>query len=80
VPDHKGMGRAWHEPEVKVEIDLLIENLAAGPPALALVSQYLPLEYEAIRAGSLQASPSGMIRHHIESVLHKYATACGETR
>ena len=70
----------WHEPEVDAQIELLIENLTASSPALTLVSQYLPLEYEAIRAGVLQASPSEMIRHHIRAVLHKYATACGENR
>jgi len=69
----------WHEPEVNAEIELLIENLTAFSPVLTLVSQYLPLEYEAIRAGTLHASPSEMIRHHIRAVLHKYATACGET-
>jgi D-tagatose-1,6-bisphosphate aldolase subunit GatZ/KbaZ len=70
----------WHEREVEAQIELLIENLTAFSPALTLVSQYLPLEYEAIRAGTLQASPSEMIRHHIRAVLHKYARACGETR
>ncbi len=70
----------WHEPEVNAEIGLLIENLTAFRPVLTLVSQYLPLEYEAIRAGTLQASPSEMVRHHIRAVLRKYATACGETR
>jgi D-tagatose-1,6-bisphosphate aldolase subunit GatZ/KbaZ len=70
----------WHEPEVDAQIELLIENLTAFSPALTLVSQYLPLEYEAIRAGTLQPSPSEMIRHHIRAVLHKYARACGETR
>ena len=70
----------WHVPEVKAQIEVLIENLNAFSPALALVSQYLPLQYEAIRAGTLQASPSAMIRHHIRTVLHKYARACGQTR
>src|SRR5207253_10724770 len=66
-------------PEVNAEIERLIENLTACSPVLTLVSQYLPLEYEAIRGGTLHASPSEMIRHHIRAVLHKYATACGAT-
>ncbi|MBV9479956.1 MAG: class II D-tagatose-bisphosphate aldolase, non-catalytic subunit [Acidobacteria bacterium] len=70
----------WHEPEINEQIDLLIENLTALAPAFTLVSQYLPLEYAAIRAGRLQASPSEMISHHIRTVLHKYATACGDNR
>jgi len=68
----------WHEPEVKAQVNQLIENLTAYPPPLSLTRQYLPLEYEAIRAGNLQASPSEIIRHHIRTVLRKYAAACGE--
>jgi D-tagatose-1,6-bisphosphate aldolase subunit GatZ/KbaZ len=70
----------WNQPEVNAEIELLIENLTAFSPGLTLVSQYLPLEYEAIRVGSLQALPSEMIRHHIRTALHKYATACDQRR
>jgi D-tagatose-1,6-bisphosphate aldolase subunit GatZ/KbaZ len=70
----------WHEPEVKAQINLLIENLTASPPPLTLISQYLPMEYASIRAGRLQELPSKMIAHHIRSVLHKYAVACGQTR
>jgi D-tagatose-1,6-bisphosphate aldolase subunit GatZ/KbaZ len=69
----------WHEAEVKAQIDLLLGNLTKSPPPLTLISQYLPLEYEAVRAGRLQASPSEMVRHHIQTVLHKYAIACGES-
>jgi D-tagatose-1,6-bisphosphate aldolase subunit GatZ/KbaZ len=69
----------WQEPEVEAEIKVLTDNLTTYPPALTLVSQYLPLEYEAIRAGGLHASPAEMIRQHIGTVVCKYAKACGET-
>ena len=68
----------WPDPEVKEQIDLLLRNLTECPPPLTLISQYLPLEYEAIRAGQIQASPPELIRHHIQTVLHKYAKACGQ--
>src|SRR5262249_51591484 len=68
----------WHEPEVKAEIDLLLENLTAYPSPLSLISQYLPQEYERIRERDLQPSAPGMISSHIRSVLRKYAVACGE--
>lgn len=68
----------WPEVEVKEQIDLLLRNLTETPPPLTLISQYLPLEYEAIREGRIQASPSQMIGHHIRTILHKYAKACGE--
>jgi D-tagatose-1,6-bisphosphate aldolase subunit GatZ/KbaZ len=68
----------WHESDVKAEIDLLKDNLTAFPAPLPLISQYLPIEYAAIRLGRLQAVPSEIIRHHIGTVLNKYAIACGE--
>jgi len=68
----------WHEPEVKSEIDRLLRNLTTSTLPPGLISQYLPLEYEAIRAGVLKASPSEMIGHHIRTVLRKYAFACGD--
>ncbi len=68
----------WFEPEVQAQVDLLVKNLNAYPPALTLVSQYLPEEYAAIRAGALRPMPSEMIRHRIGTVLHKYAKACGQ--
>ena len=68
----------WHQPEVNTEVELLIKNLTAFPPAMTLVSQYLPVEYQAIRQGMLANSPSEIVQHHIRSVLHKYAWACGD--
>ena len=68
----------WHDAEVKAQIELLFGNLTKSPPAITLISQYLQLEYEAIRGGRIQAFPSQMVRHHIQTVLHKYAIACGE--
>jgi D-tagatose-1,6-bisphosphate aldolase subunit GatZ/KbaZ len=70
----------WPEPTVQAEIRQLIQNLATFPPPLALISQYLPGEYEAIREGRLQPCASELIEHHIGTVLHKYAVACGETQ
>ena len=62
------------------QVELLTANLAARPPALALISQYLPGEYDAIRSGVLPPLPSEMIRHHVGAVLHKYAKACGQAK
>lgn len=70
----------WHEISVQAEIERLIENLTARPVPLTLVSQYLPLEYEAIRAGQIENRPGAMIRYHISLVLRSYATACGMAR
>ena len=66
----------WNQPEVQKELAQLFDNLGSSQIPLTLVSQYLPLEYEAIRAGQLQAVSEQMISHHIQRVLHVYADAC----
>jgi D-tagatose-1,6-bisphosphate aldolase subunit GatZ/KbaZ len=67
----------WHEPAVQAEIERLLENLKAQPFPLTLISQYLPREYEAIRAGQVERQPESLIRDHIQFVLRTYARACG---
>ena len=67
----------WHEISVQAEIERLIENLTAHSVPLTLISQYLPLEYEAIRAEQIENQPGAIIRYHIQLVLRSYATACG---
>jgi len=66
----------WNQPAVQQEIARLFDNLGERPIPLTLVSQYLPLEYEAIRAGELQSFPERMIQYHIRRVLRVYADAC----
>jgi D-tagatose-1,6-bisphosphate aldolase subunit GatZ/KbaZ len=66
----------WHQPAVQEELARLIANLGRRPIPLTLISQYLPLEYEAIRTGELQGLPERMIQYHVRRVLHVYADAC----
>jgi len=67
----------WHEPAVQAEIERLLHNLNKHALPAMLVSQYLPQEYEAIRAGQIESQPEAMIRFHIQRVLRIYASACG---
>lgn len=66
----------WNEPTVQEEMARLFGNLAADPIPLTLVSQYLPVAYQAIRDGRLQARPEQMIQDHIRQVLGVYARSC----
>jgi D-tagatose-1,6-bisphosphate aldolase subunit GatZ/KbaZ len=70
----------WHETAVQEEIERLIENLTTYSAPLTLISQYLPQEYEAIRAEQMENEPGAIIRYHIQLVLRCYATACGMGR
>jgi len=66
----------WHQPEVQEEVARLLGNLAGHTIPATLISQYLPVEYEAMRGGGLQAVPAEMIQYHMQRVLRVYRNAC----
>jgi len=66
----------WTAPSVQKEITQLFDNLAAQPIPLTLVSQFLPLEYEALREGKIEATWEMLVRNHIRHVLRVYSRAC----
>ena len=68
----------WTVPEVELATNRLFENLDANPPPLTLLSQYLPLQYEAIRAGRLRPRAREMVLHAVEQVLQHYSAACAD--
>jgi D-tagatose-1,6-bisphosphate aldolase subunit GatZ/KbaZ len=67
----------WGDATVQQELAQLHANIDAVPPPATVVSQYLPLQYEAIRSGRLRARAEDMIQEHILTVLRVYAAACG---
>jgi D-tagatose-1,6-bisphosphate aldolase subunit GatZ/KbaZ len=67
----------WPQPSVQEEVNHLLRNLDLFSCPLTLLSQYLPLEYEAIRQGTLRNHAAGLIGHHIRRVCRLYAAACG---
>jgi len=66
----------WPLPEIQQALNRLINNLTRHIPALSLLSQYLPLEYEAIREKKIGQNPLDIIFHKIDQVLDKYSYAC----
>ena len=66
----------WNKPEISSAVDCLIENLSEIDIPLPLLSQYMPLQYSALRSGILEATPEALIRHHIMQVTGTYAAAC----
>lgn len=66
----------WPVPEVESALNRLLANLDANPPPLTLLSQYLPLQYQAIRAGRLRPRARELVLHAIEQVLQQYSAAC----
>ena len=68
----------WGDATVQQELTQLRANLDASPPPPTLVSQYLPLQYEAIRHEARQPRAEEMLQEHIQAVLRIYAAACGQ--
>jgi D-tagatose-1,6-bisphosphate aldolase subunit GatZ/KbaZ len=67
----------WARPELRDAVTRLLGNLEAREIPLTLLSQYLPAQYEAVRAGELRARPSNLVRHKVLEVTDVYASACG---
>ena len=67
----------WPLPAVERELRKLVANLSAAPPPLTLLSQYLPEQYDAVRAGAIRNLPDHLIQDRIRKVLRIYAGACG---
>jgi len=67
----------WGDAAVQQEVAQLCANLDASTLPPTLVSQYLPMQYEAVRSGRLHAHAEVMIQEHIRAVLRFYSAACG---
>ena len=70
----------WARPKVAAAVERLAGNLAAVEIPLPLIEQHLPLQYEAVRNGTLKPIPEQLVLHHVMRVTDRYAKACGETR
>ncbi len=66
----------WSTPEVSRACAALLESLASASVPLALISQYLPTQYPAIREGRLGKKPREWVLEGITQVLRQYAAAC----
>ena len=67
----------WPHPEVQRACALLLDNLRSRALPMTLLSQHLPRQYEAIRAGRLDASVDALLRDAVAAQLRPYIEACG---
>ena len=70
----------WPDTEVQKSLARLLDNLERHPAPLTLLSQFLPMQYERVRAGALPNVPRAYIHDKIRHVLADYAHACGCAR
>ena len=66
----------WPNPSVEEALQRLLQNLVSSPPPLSLLSQYLPNQAAAVRAGVIAADPVSLIRDKIQEVVRHYSSAC----
>ncbi|HLZ99355.1 MAG TPA: D-tagatose-bisphosphate aldolase, class II, non-catalytic subunit [Steroidobacteraceae bacterium] len=66
----------WSTPEVSRVCAQLLRELTSARLPLTLLSQYLPLQYAAIRDGRLKNDPRDIVLDGISQVLRHYAQAC----
>jgi len=66
----------WINPEVQQAVETLLSNLRRVAIPETMLSAFLPDQYRAVRAGTLQADPHSLILHRIRQVLLPYAQAC----
>jgi D-tagatose-1,6-bisphosphate aldolase subunit GatZ/KbaZ len=86
-PDEVALARAysfsdrsryyWPAASVQQEVAKLLRNMENNALPLTLLSQYLPVEYEAVRRGDIENRSEQLIQYHIKRILKHYATACG---
>jgi D-tagatose-1,6-bisphosphate aldolase subunit GatZ/KbaZ len=67
----------WPQNSVSTALQQLLHNLTEYPVPISVLSQYLPAQAEAARAGEITEQPAVLIRHKILQVLDQYAYACG---
>ena len=66
----------WNVPDVQRATAKLLEDLSQRGIPLTLLSQYLPEQYAAARAGSLRNDPRELLLDGVARVLSGYARAC----
>lgn len=66
----------WSDPKVSAALARLDAAFRDQCPPLGLISQYLPMGYEAVRARTIAPRMPEMIVHHIRHTLALYARAC----
>jgi D-tagatose-1,6-bisphosphate aldolase subunit GatZ/KbaZ len=66
----------WAVPEVQESSNALLANLKFRGIPLTLLSQYLPVQYGAVREGALANDPRELVLDATGQVLRCYARAC----
>ena len=66
----------WNHPRIEESLKQLLTNLHARSIPETMLSQHLPQQYDALRAGLITADPRQLIHHKIQTALRPYSAAC----
>ncbi len=66
----------WADPKAEAAVNKLLDNLRNNPIPLSMLSQYLPEQAEAVKAGRLEHDPKVWVMDKVRTVLLQYALAC----
>jgi D-tagatose-1,6-bisphosphate aldolase subunit GatZ/KbaZ len=66
----------WPDEKIRSASKLRFSNLESVDIPLPLISQFMPQQYDAIRAGNLDNSPTALVKAKIKQVTQIYAEAC----
>jgi D-tagatose-1,6-bisphosphate aldolase subunit GatZ/KbaZ len=66
----------WPYPEVRDAVAAMLARLARRPIPLALLSQFLPRQHDAVREGRIAATPEDLVREGVAAALRPYIAAC----
>jgi D-tagatose-1,6-bisphosphate aldolase subunit GatZ/KbaZ len=66
----------WRLPEVETAVAQLMQNLRSVGVPETLLSQYCPLQYDEIRAGTMHNDPKAIVIANVRKVLAGYSQAC----
>jgi D-tagatose-1,6-bisphosphate aldolase subunit GatZ/KbaZ len=69
----------WPDAEIEAARETLLANLRDTGIPMPLISQYLPSQYERIRAGDLRPDPHDLVIDRVRDALRPYALACLNT-
>ncbi|KEH08245.1 tagatose-bisphosphate aldolase [Delftia tsuruhatensis] len=66
----------WADPTVNAAVVRLLDNLSACTLPENMLSQFLPAQYQAVRAGRLAPSPHALVLDRVREAIRPYAAAC----
>ena len=70
----------WPDKSIQNAQDKLFTNLSRTGISLPLLSEHLPVQFKAVREGTIKADPKSLVLDSIQEVLRSYASACKQNK